>query len=342
MNDSNNNLQNEEQKNNNKGVTTEKNNPLNLNYKELIWKKYLEESEEELKNLNFGLYRNTRLTMSEFLRDKNRDKERLYYLCEVAAYDISGLGNSYYPDFEVMPYVIESHLENMFPYREHSSIVIAPYVVNELEHLQEKMKLEGVNFEEEVIKNLTEIKVYKSVFTTEEQIEIVFAELDEDFEKLEKIYSIAEKRIREYCDELKNDIIEEEFIDENNEVYEKDQAEAKWTLESNNNTFFNFNKKIIEDEINKINTMESEWLVLEPPESIKGTIYLQVCIEVPEGDYRRDGENFHIEVCFEDDEEKLTSFRKDNVTKEEVLRIFIDYFENNNIPDIKDWYSIEL
>ena len=26
---------------------------------------------------------------------------------------------------------------------------------------------------------------------------------------------------------------------------------------------------------------------------------------------------------------------------EEVLKIFIEYFENNNLPEIKDWYEVK-
>lgn len=344
------------------------NNPLNLSYKELIWRRFLEESEDDLKNLYFGSYRNTRLNMSYFLRDENRDSERLYYLCEVVAYDLSGLPNSYYFDFSESAYAIERDIKNYFPYSEQSFIVIAPAIVDDIYALREKMKLEGLNFEEEVIKNLKEIKVYRSVFTPEERIEILFAELDEDIEKLEEIYSIAEKRMRDYSSKLNNgdekttieyysklnNVDEEtirEYFSELNDKAEKrliieestkDIKENRWMLESNRDTYFEFNKNIIENEIDKVDRLESDWLVLQPPESIKGTIYLQICIEIIDGDYRKEGQNFHIELCFEDDEGNLTSFRKDNLTKAEVLKIFIDYFENKNLPNITNWYSVEL
>ena len=346
-----------------------KHNPLNLSYKDFIWRRLLEQSEEELKNLDFGLYRSTRLDMSEQLRDKNKDKERLYYLCEVVVYDLSGLSNSYDPEFHESEYSIKSKFEFLFnTNNEYHFIRIAPAVVSEINQLRTKMKLEGLNFEEEVIKNLNDIKVYRNIFTPEERIEILFAELDENFEKLEEIYSIAKKRYKEYGKDLengdentmieyysklnnveKNIIIE--YFDKLYELAEKrkmaekklnDERLNKWKLESDIDTFYEFDKKKIENEIDKLDTDESDWLVLEPPENIKGTIYIQVCIEVTEGDYRRKGENFHIELCFEDEEENLTSFQKDNMTKEEVLKIFIDYFENNNLPDIEDWYSVEL
>ena len=222
--------------------------------------------------------------------------------------------------------------------------------------------------EEEIIKNLNEIKVYRHIFTPEERIEILFAELDENFEKLEEIYSTAEKRYKEYGKKLENgnentiiDFFSElNNVDKNtileyfNKLYDtveeirnaselsRYKKEGKWILENDGDTFYEFDKNVIEDEINKLDTFESDWLVLEPPKSIKGTIYIQVCIDTAEEDYRRECKKFHIELCFEDEDENLTSFRKDNLTKEEVIKIFINYFENSELPNIEDWYSVEL
>ena len=350
-----------------------KNNPLNLSYEDIIWNRFLEQSEKELNTLKFGLYRNTRLSMSYFLADKNRDKERLYYLCEVVAYDLSGLSNSYHPEYNETAYHIESDIEHFFHfkncyYTDYPFISIAPAVVADIKSLKEKMKSEGLNFEEEIIKNLNEIKVYRNIFTPKERIEILFAELDENFEKLEEIYSIAEKRYMEYGKKLENgneNTIIEYFSELNNvdkntisEYFNKlyDTAEeilnasesssykenGKWKLENDGDTFYEFDKSVIENEINKLDTLESDWLVLEPPKTINGTIYIQVCIETAEEDYRREGKKFHIELCFEDEEGNLTSFRKDNLTKGEVIKIFINYFENSELPNIEDWYSVEL
>lgn len=345
-----------------------KNNPLNLGYEDIIWRRFLEQSEKALNTLEFGIYRNIRLEMNYFLSDKNRDKERLYYLCEVVAYDLSGLGNSYHPEYNETSHHIESDIENLFHIMDRPFISIAPAVIDYIKELRDKMQSEGLNFEEEVIKNLKEIKVYRSIFTPEERIEILFAELDENFERLEEIYSIAETRYKEYGKKLKNgdeNTIIEYFsklnnVDKNtikeyfNKLYDKaeeilntsesssNKKECKWKLETDRNTFYEFDKNVIENEINKLDTLESDWLVLEPPENINGTIYIQVCIETAEEDYKKEGEDFHIELCFEDEDENLTSFMKNNLTKEEVIKIFINYFENSELPNIEDWNSVEL
>ena len=345
-----------------------KNNPLNLSYEDIIWNRFLEQSEKELNALNFGLYRNTRLSMSWFLADKNRDKERLYYLCEVVAYDLSGLSNSYHPEYNETAYHIESDIEHLFHFMDRPFISIAPAVIEDIKSLKEKMESEGFNFEDEIIKNLNEIKVYRSIFTPKERIEILFAELDENLEKLEEVYSIAEKRYKEYGKTLENgneNTIIEFFsklnnVDKNiiaeyfNKLYDRaeeilnanessnNEEKGKWKLENDVDTFYEFDKNVIENEINKLDTLESDWLLLEPPKSIKGTIYIQVCIETVEEDYRIEGKKYHIELCFEDEDENLISFRKDDLTKEEVIKIFTNYFENSELPNIENWYSVEL
>lgn len=43
-----------------------KNNPLNLSYEDIIWRRFLEQSEKALNALKFGIYRNIRLSMSDF------------------------------------------------------------------------------------------------------------------------------------------------------------------------------------------------------------------------------------------------------------------------------------
>ncbi len=53
-------------------------------------------------------------------------------------------------------------------------------------------------------------------------------------------------------------------------------------------------------------------------------------------------DKFYIELSIGDLEEDLKNIGKDNLTKKEVLKIFIEYFENNNLLDMKDWYEVEI
>ena len=52
-------------------------------------------------------------------------------------------------------------------------------------------------------------------------------------------------------------------------------------------------------------------------------------------------EKFYIEISIGDFDKGSKNVGKDNLTKEEVLKIFIEYFENNNLPEIKDWYEVK-
>lgn len=52
-----------------------------------------------MKEGNFGLYRNSRFTMSEFVASEGKKDIAFGLLCEVVAYDLSGLYNGFRMDF---------------------------------------------------------------------------------------------------------------------------------------------------------------------------------------------------------------------------------------------------
>ena len=189
------------------------NNPLNLTYKDIIWEKYVKKAEEDLKNFHFGGYRCCAWNMSRFLRDENRYDESLYYLCEAAVYDLSGLDwyrRSSEDTLENLEWKIQHYFpykSQLFDYNDFSYITIAPALVDDIRSMQIDMESKRLNFKEKVIKNLKEIKLFKEVFSTEEKIEIIFAELDEDYDKLEEIYSKLEKIIKDKYNKLMEETI---------------------------------------------------------------------------------------------------------------------------------------
>ena len=123
-------------------------------------------------------------------------------------------------------------------------------------------------------------------------------------------------------------------LSENNE-------EIKWELENDKEVLDKVDKHIIENELNKVDTLESQYLILTPSKSIKNTNYLQVYNDVTIGNAKNENEKFHIELCFKDNEKNFKLIGKDNLIKEEVVKIFIEYFENNNIPETNDWYKVK-
>ncbi|MDE6596300.1 MAG: SAP domain-containing protein, partial [Oscillospiraceae bacterium] len=64
-------------------------------YRDIIWGHFNQQIMEYYKNTDFGLYRNIRLDMYNFLVEENRYKDAFWHLTEVASYDLSGLGNGF-------------------------------------------------------------------------------------------------------------------------------------------------------------------------------------------------------------------------------------------------------
>lgn len=93
-------------------------------------------------------------------------------------------------------------------------------------------------------------------------------------------------------------------------------------------------------ELNKVYNLETEWLGLEPFESIENTIFLQTCLDEDSKNNEKENRKFHIELGYENTEGEVIIYEKDGLTLEEVLQIFINYFENC-LPDIKDWHSFK-
>ena len=116
----------------------------------------------------------------------------------------------------------------------------------------------------------------------------------------------------------------------------EDTKEIEWRLENDNEVIHTVDRHIIESELNKVDLLETEYLILMPSKRIKDTNYLQVCIDETFEKNKNENHKFYVELNFGDLEQNAYNLGKDSLTKEEVLKIFIDYFENNNLPNIKD------
>ena len=142
---------------------------------------------------------------------------------------------------------------------------------------------------------------------------------------------------------VENDDDDEKLIKEIQKKLANNKEEIKdikWKLENRKEVLENIDINIIENELNKVDTLEYEYLILIPSKSIKNTDFLQVYNEEDNESNKNEKEKFHIEICFKDNEEEFTIIGKDNLTKAQVLKIFIEYFENNNLPEIKNWYIV--
>lgn len=178
-----------------------------LPYRDILWGEFNRQSLEHISNLNFGLFRNTRLSMYEFLMEENRYRDAFSCLCEVLYSDFSGLGNGdslfFSEDAKSHRFALGLKLESCFPY-EKSIVRIAPGIKENLVDLQKKLGLDNATLKNAV---RTEFEGYSflpyHIFTVDECVEIVMGELNNQTEQVERIYQIAESRMREEYNSIK-------------------------------------------------------------------------------------------------------------------------------------------
>lgn len=177
-----------------------------LPYRDILWGEFNRQSLEHISNLDFGLYRNTRLSMYDFLMEENRYKDAFSCLCEVIYSDFSGLGNSerllFSNDTKSYRFSLGLKLESCFPY-EKSLVKMVPGIKEHLVDLQEKLGLDNDALENAICTEFEKCSLPYHVFTVNECVEIVMGELDNQIKQVERIYQIAEARMKEEYNRIK-------------------------------------------------------------------------------------------------------------------------------------------
>jgi len=116
--------------------------------------------------------------------------------------------------------------------------------------------------------------------------------------------------------------------------------QKKWVLENDSGVIDQVSLKNIDHELDRVDDLDSKYLVLMPLEKISDTNYIQVYNDSSVDNIKSEEEKFHVEVCFlKEDEFELRG--KDYLTKEEAHNILKDYFISHKIPDTKDWYLVK-
>lgn len=175
------------------------NNPKHLRYRDLIWQFFNEESLQHLKEGNMGFYRNTRLNMYQFLMEEQRYGPAFNLLCEVIAYDLSGMDNNEFYNVDE-DFRLQLLLDYKFPY-DKSSATLPPAIKQWLPNLQRYLNLSDGELRQRLFQQFESIHLYRHIFTNVECVDIVMAELIGDISVLKKIYRDAEIRIQK---QLKN------------------------------------------------------------------------------------------------------------------------------------------
>ena len=178
-------------------------------YRDILWGYFNEQSGMYFQNFDFGLYRNIRLNMYQFLMEENKPKTAFHMLCEVLSFDLSGLGNgektlfeweSSNPELYLMVY--ESMSKHFFPYKE-TTLIIPPAVSGWFAEMQIAFGLDDKDYREVLLKELQTVHPPRRIFTDEECADIVIANIHNDTYALTEIYEKAEIREKARLKEIK-------------------------------------------------------------------------------------------------------------------------------------------
>ena len=141
---------------------------------------------------DFGLYRNTRLAMCEFLEEEGRTLDALRMAVEVECLDLGGAVNSFNASSA------SAVIDGMMPYKT-SSLKSAPGVIRKIKKLAKDAGMSDADLNEFVAAHAGELMTGApiKVFTPEEVSRIVRLEIDGESGKLSRLYGSAKKRYLE-------------------------------------------------------------------------------------------------------------------------------------------------
>lgn len=109
---------------------------LGYAYGDIIWGYLNERGLNHIKQGNFGLYRNCRFAMSEFVEKEGKLDNSFSLLAEVVRYDLSGLTNGFNMEF------MDIYADGFFPYKD-SIVRIAPGITTRVADYKEAKGLSG-------------------------------------------------------------------------------------------------------------------------------------------------------------------------------------------------------
>lgn len=176
------------------------NNPSHLRYRDIIWRELNKQSGEHFQNFDFGLYRNTRLSMHDFLIEEKKYKTALHLLCEVISFDLSGLGNGDkpVPDNAVFRQVkYESRMVNLLTTEDKKEVTVPPGIIGYFERLYNEIGMPSDEFIQYTYEQFAEIHIHDRVFTGNECANIILSEIGLEERKLHNSRKVAEQRVKQ-------------------------------------------------------------------------------------------------------------------------------------------------
>ena len=159
-------------------------------YRDKLWGYLNEKSMQHFSNRNFGLYRNCRFNMAQFLKDEKKTKDSLAMLAEVVFYDLSGASNNYDPQF------LDIYAGSFFPY-ENSSATTAPGIISAIVDCQTELGYSDEELKGALIDRMNKLSAPIQLFSAEDCAKIVILERDGNIEALKAIYAKAKKAFKQ-------------------------------------------------------------------------------------------------------------------------------------------------
>ena len=167
-------------------------------YRDVLWGYFNEQSGIHAQNYDFGLYRNLRHSMYEFLLEENKPKTAFALLAEAVYYDLSLMENSMGSFFtnkkdDFYWRLYEMKLEHIAPYSH--SFCSSPLAYN-FKGLQETLDLSDDELRSELSSAFADFSIPElfRVFTNDECVDIVMASMKQDETFLENLYDKASTR----------------------------------------------------------------------------------------------------------------------------------------------------
>lgn len=173
-------------------------NPSHLGYRDILWREFNKQAGEHFQNCDFGLYRNIRLNMHDFLIEESKYKTALHMLVEVASFDLSGLGNGDKPgitDRTWRELRYQSKLANLF-FDDEQEAVIPPGIINYFMKLHELLGMPENEFKENIYEEFSKVKIHERVFSHDECANIVLASLGLEERKIKNSRKVVETRLK--------------------------------------------------------------------------------------------------------------------------------------------------
>ena len=139
---------------------------------------------------DFGLARNVRLDMAEFLASEGRYVDAIDTLCSVMAHDLSGVGNSYNHEL-----FLQMSASRLFPYEE-SLATIPPGIIRLVMKYQKAAGMDDTHLQGLLLNGFEryEGSAPIRIFTPEESLKVFNLELAGDKAGLSAIYKEVEGR----------------------------------------------------------------------------------------------------------------------------------------------------